>query len=146
MHSIIRKPFVSRIHFKSFFFRGDHVTFSSHTSYLIDATRYEFLTTDGESYPESNTYLAIGASKSAQIVSGQSGEPLASLVINGLISLFKFNKHQQFNLVKKTPFHDADKPLSDKIIALSGPADPLAAWNLRKITDHVKGISIYIKL
>jgi hypothetical protein len=65
-------------------FRREHVTFSSGTTYLLDAGKYDLLKY-GFTFPESLSYLAIGATKTTHIVEG-TGKASAAIVVGGWFS------------------------------------------------------------
>ena len=51
-------------------FSDEHVTFSSHNSYLMNHLKNGFTNDDIALFPENDSYLAIGAMKSAHVIEG----------------------------------------------------------------------------
>jgi hypothetical protein len=70
------------------YFSTEYVTFSTNSTYLLDPSKYGFGSNDADTYPESQTYLAIGTSKMTQIVEGSMGQPSAAVIMGGWLAIF----------------------------------------------------------
>jgi hypothetical protein len=116
---------------------------------LLDTGKYGFTEQDNETFPESRSYLAIGATKTTHIVEGMTGKASAAVMIGGCFSSFHQLKNYSYMYVsfsvKKTPFHEADHPLAVKIQALAGNERyPLSERAVKKVNDNIKGSRSFV--